>query len=168
MKKILFIFCTCLLFINANAQYKEKPETTSPAKSIYFELGPPGLAAINFDMRFQKKEDGLGFRVGLGGFTIDGTGAIFIPLGLNYLIGKDQRNYFEFGGGATIVKVFDSFNNGVTTTSSNFSASFGHVYLGYRLQPKNGGFLFKAGITPVFGKQFFVPYIPAVSFGYKF
>ena len=169
MKKTFFAIITFSLFASANAQYgKEEATATSPAKSIYFELGPPGLASINYDMRLQKKEDGLGFRVGVGGFSIDGTSAIFIPFGLNYLMGKDQRNYFELGAGATIVSIKErNYFNG-TSGSDNFSSSFGHIYMGYRLQPKNGGFTFKAGITPVFGKGFFIPYLPAVAFGYKF
>src|SRR5690348_8247074 len=73
------------------------------AKSVYFELGGPGLASINFDTRFSAREDGIGGRVGVGGFSIDGSSAVFIPVGLNYLLGKDGKNYFEIGGGVTPV-----------------------------------------------------------------
>ncbi len=137
------------------------------AKSIYFELGGPGLASFNYDMRLQKKEDGLGFRVGLGGFKVDGTGALFIPLGLTYLLGKDQKNYFEFGAGVTIVSITDSYEDDYDSDGS-FNTTFGHAYFGYRLQPKNGGFLFRAGITPIFNSDGFVPYYAGISFGYKF
>ena len=41
-----------------------------PAKAIFFELGGPGLASINYDMRFSKSEKGLGARAGVGGFSI--------------------------------------------------------------------------------------------------
>ena len=116
-------------------------------------------------MRFKKKEDGLGFRAGIGGFTVDGSSALFVPLGLNYLIGKDEKNYFEIGTGLTIVSAKESFGN---SDGSDFNATFGHLYFGYRLQPKRGGFLFRAGITPIFGKGFFVPYYAGISFGYKF
>lgn len=135
------------------------------AKAIYVEIGGPGLASVNYDMRFQKKEDGLGFRVGLGGFSIDGESAVFVPLGLTYLLGKDERNYFELGGGVTIVST--SSKNSIQS-SDNFATTFGHLYFGYRLQPKNGGFLFRAGITPVFNKDGFIPYYAGISFGYKF
>ena len=67
------------------------------AKSIFFELGGPGLASINFDTRFGNREDGLGGRVGIGGFKVEETSAIFIPIGINFLLGKDSRNYFEIG-----------------------------------------------------------------------
>ncbi len=163
MKKQAFTTIFILFFFSlvSNAQ--------TAAKSIYFELGGAGLASFNYDMRFNKKEDGLGFKAGIGGFKVDGTGAIFVPLGLNYLFGKDQRNYFEVGAGVTIVSVterYDDFNG--TTSNDRFSATFGHGYFGYRLQPKNGGFLFRAGITPIFLEDVFIPYWAGISFGYKF
>jgi hypothetical protein len=159
MKKIIIssIIIVCF-FITATAQ--------TGAKSVYFELGGAGLASINYDMRLQNKEGGLGFRVGVGGFSIDGASAIFVPLGLNYLLGKDERNYFEIGGGVTIVSYKDDYF--FTDNGNNFTSSFGHAYFGYRLQPKNGGFLFRAGITPIFTKEGFVPYWAGISFGYKF
>ena len=154
MKKV-FLFLAILLAVNS-------VQSQTAAKSIYAELGGPSLAGINFDMRFNKKEDGLGGRVGIGGFQIDGDGATFIPIGLNYLIGKDQKNYFEVGAGATFVNVS---NNSV---DGEFGSTFGHISLGYRYQPAKGGFLFRAAITPVFGKGFFIPYYAGISFGYKF
>jgi hypothetical protein len=131
------------------------------AKSVYFELGGPGLASFNYDTRFGPKEDGFGGRIGVGGFSIDGDGAVFVPVGLNYLLGKDSKNYFELGAGAT--PVFISGGDG-----DNFTSTFGWVNFGYRLQPLNGGFTFRAFITPVFGEFGFIPYWGGVSFGYKF
>ncbi|GAA4755623.1 hypothetical protein [Flavisolibacter ginsenosidimutans] len=130
------------------------------AKSVYFELGGPGLASINFDSRFSKGEAGLGGRVGIGGFSVDGDGVVFIPIGLNYIVGKDQRNYFEMGAGVTPVIG--------TGDAGDFSSTFGHLLFGYRMQPANGGFTFRAFINPVFGKGFFIPYYGGLSFGYKF
>ena len=113
-------------------------------------------------MRFNKQNDGLGGRIGVGGFQIDGAGATFIPIGLNYLIGKDQKNYFELGAGATFVSVSNKAVDG------EFGSTFGHLSIGYRYQPAKGGFLFRAAITPVFGKGFFIPYYAGISFGYAF
>ncbi len=157
-KKSLISLTIALLFLSKfiNAQ--------TAAKSVYFELGGAGLASVNYDMRFQKKDDGLGFKVGVGGFDVDGTQALFIPVGFNYLLGKDQRNYFEIGLGVTFV----SINEDYFYSQDRFSTTFGHAFFGYRLQPKNGGFLFRAGITPIFNKDGFVPYWAGVSFGYKF
>ncbi|HEX4956948.1 MAG TPA: hypothetical protein VFV46_02120 [Lacibacter sp.] len=162
MKKLLII---ALLTISVNS-------IMAQAKSIYFELGGPGLASINYDMRFTKSENGIGGRVGIGGFSLgfdDGSSSarssvIFVPLGINYLLGKDTKNYFELGAGVT--PVFTSAS--IDGDSENFSSTFGHVNFGYRLQPQNSGFTFRAFITPVFGKFGFFPYYGGVSFGYKF
>jgi hypothetical protein len=81
------------------------------------------------------------------------------------MVGKDNRNYFELGAGVTPV-----FGTGdlADEEEGNFTETFGHLLFGYRMQPQNGGFLFRAFISPVFGKGFFVPYYGGVSFGYKF
>jgi hypothetical protein len=136
---------------------------TSSAQSVYAELGGPGLASLNFDTRFSKTNGGFGGRAGIGGFSIEGSGIIFVPVGLNYLISKDNRNFFEVGAGVTPV-----FGSGELTEGDNFSSTFGHVLLGYRMQPADGGFTFRAFISPVFGSGYFIPYYGGVSFGYKF
>ncbi len=164
------VLCLLLLCLTVNSFAQ------TAAKSAYVELGGPGLASLNYDMRLQKKEDGLGFRVGVGGFSVKSTydngydkqSVLFVPIGLNYLLGKDEKHYFEFGAGATIVSAKDTYNNGNSTEGDKFNSTFGHLYFGYRVQPKNGGFLFRAGLSPVFGKGYFIPYLPAISFGYKF
>ncbi len=139
------------------------------AKSVYFELGGPGFVSINYDMRFQKSEAGFGGRVGVGGFSITdedgGISALFLPIGVTWLLGKDERNYFEIGGGVTPVFVNRASDS---TRLRDFTTTFGHLHFGYRLQPKNGGFLFRAGLVPVFGKNGFLPYYFGLSFGYKF
>ncbi|HLG40804.1 MAG TPA: hypothetical protein VI461_14090 [Chitinophagaceae bacterium] len=154
MRKFLFslLILSCG-FVDANSQ---------PAQSLYFELGGPGLASVNFDSRFSNKESGIGGRIGVGGFSVDGTSAFFIPIGINYILGKDDRNYFEFGGGVTPVIISDSYSDG------SFTGTFGHLLFGYRMQPINGGFTFRAFICPVFGEGGFIPYYGGVSFGYKF
>lgn len=136
------------------------------AKAAYAEIGGPGLASVNYDMRFNKKNDGLGWRAGVGGFSIsDGFGdraSIFtIPVGINYLLGKDEKNYFEVGIGYTYISANDN-------SGGSFNSSFGNLTIGYRRAPAESGFLFKAEITPVFGSGFFIPYFAGIGFGYKF
>ena len=152
MKKLLalFIFSFCI---------------SSLAKSqvVYFELGGPGLASFNFDTRFTEKNDGIGGRIGFGGFSIDGEGGVFVPAGLNYLIGKGTKHLLEVGAGFTYV----NYSSDVTEEGI-FTSSFGHVTFGYRIQPLEGGFSFRAAIVPVFNQHGFLPYYAGVSFGYKF
>ncbi len=135
---------------------------SASAQSVYAELGGPGLASLNFDTRFTKTNGGFGGRAGIGGFSIDGTGIIFVPVGVNYLLGKDNKSFFEIGAGVTPV-----FGSG-DLSGDNFSETFGHILFGYRMQPADGGFTFRAFVSPVFGKGFFIPYYGGVSFGYKF
>jgi hypothetical protein len=150
MKKVFFTLVFCVSLIQL-----------SSAQSIFFELGGPGLASFNFDTRFSNRNDGFGGRIGVGGLSIDGAGVVFMPVALNYLLGKDNRNYFELGVGAT--PVFGSDGG-----DSDFSETFGHLNFGYRLQPADGGFQFRAFMCPIFGDGFFIPYFGGVSFGYAF
>lgn len=150
---LLFISTACL-----------KAQTA--AKSIYAELGGPGIVSFNFDTRFSKTEGGLGGRIGFGGLSVDGSGFVTVPVGLNYLLSKDNRNYFEIGAGATYIGVSNVFTD--NDENSHNSSVFGHLSFGYRLQPAKGGFLFRAAIVPIFGKGFFIPYYAGISFGYKF
>lgn len=163
MKKLKLIFLIPIFFsLKSNSQ---------APKIVYVQLGGPGLVSANYDMRFSQKEDGIGGRIGVGGFSLGdyydgGRVSIFtIPAGLNYLLGKDGKNYFEVGAGFTYV---GGNSRGGDYESDNFSSSFGNLTFGYRLAPAKGGFMFKAEITPVFGRGFFMPYYGGVGFGYKF
>jgi hypothetical protein len=159
MKKIAIIVLVLISSVTiANAQ---------AAKSVFFELGGPGLASFNFDTRFGPHEDGIGGRVGVGGFSIGGSGAVFVPIALNYLFGKDGKNYFELGGGVTPVFASSDIDDD-DNEDLNFSSTYGHLNFGYRLQPAKGGFTFRAFISPIFGSWGFFPYWGGVSFGYKF
>ena len=125
--------------------------------------------SANYDTRFTHNEDGLGGRIGIGGFVInddfDGKVSLFtLPVGLNYLLGKDGKNYFEVGAGFTYVHIGQRSQS----ESSTLETSFGNFTLGYRLAPARGGFMFKAEITPIFNKNGFVPYYGGIAFGYKF
>lgn len=115
-------------------------------------------------MRFAKKENGFGFRAGIGGFKIDNTGITIIPVSINYITSKDKKNYFELGSGVSFVTAKDNSS----FSGDPFYGTFGHLTIGYRLQPATGGFFFRAAITPIFGNGYFWPYYGGISFGYKF
>lgn len=153
MKKLIVLSAFALCFSNA---------ATSQV-AMFFELGGPGIASFNLDTRFTGRNDGIGGRIGVGGFKIEDEGAIFVPAGLNYLIGKNTRHFFEVGAGFTYVDyTSDVDDDGIFTTN------FGHLTFGYRMQPKTNGFSFRAAIVPIFNKHGFLPYYAGVSFGYKF
>jgi hypothetical protein len=161
MKKVFLILTVVLGALHVASAQSSGTSTGKTAQSFYFELGGPGIASFNFDSRFGPRQDGLGGRIGFGGYSVDGEGVVFIPVGLNYLLGKDGRHYFEIGGGATPV-----FGN--DEADGTFSELFGHLIFGYRLQPESGGFTFRAFVCPIFGNGNFIPYYAGVSFGYKF
>ncbi len=153
MKKLIFLSALALCLSNM---------ATSQV-AMFFELGGPGIASFNLDTRFTGRNDGIGGRVGVGGFKIEDEGAIFVPAGLNYLIGGDTKHFFEVGAGFTYVDyTSDVDDDGIFTTN------FGHLTFGYRMQPKTNGFSFRAAIVPIFNKHGFLPYYAGVSFGYKF
>lgn len=161
-----FTICTCLCFCLAFCLSAHSGHAQA-AKSIYAELGGPGIASFNFDTRFTDSEKGIGGRVGVGGFKIDDVGAVFFPLAVNYLIGNDDRHYFEVGAGATIASA-EADDDLEEEDGDPFTGTFGHLHFGYRLQPADDGFTFRAGMTPVFGDGYFIPYYFSLSFGYKF
>lgn len=135
------------------------------AQNVFVEIGGQGLLfTANYDSRFSKRRDGLGGRAGIGYIANEGDHATTIPLSLNYLLGKG-RHFFEVGLGATIIATGGNesfFFNG------NNSNVIGTMSFSYRLQPVDSGFAFRVGLTPIFNKDFFIPYYAGLSLGYTF
>jgi hypothetical protein len=157
MKKSFFVIACAMLF-----SFLGKAQN---AQSVYFELGGPGIASFNYDTRFSGKEGGFGGRIGIGGISVDGSGVVYFPVGVNWLLGKDGRHYFEVGGGVTPVLETGDFSD---EDGGDLTNTFGHLVFGYRMQPTEGGYTFRAFICPIFGSGFFIPYYAGISFGYKF
>lgn len=154
LKILLFIFAFSSETCNAQGN-----------KSVFVEFFGNGIgASANYDARFNKKENGLGFRAGLGYYpaTVFNKGFVTIPLGLNYLVGK-APHHLEAGGGITILPNVTVFGDG------GYQAN-GIVIIpsiGYRYAHKNKGFQGRAILSPFFGgagvQMFF-----GISSGYKF
>ncbi|MFZ4263421.1 hypothetical protein ACFRAE_15380 [Sphingobacterium sp. HJSM2_6] len=171
----LFI-TTAILCLSATisfAQQNANPDISLTRKqSLFFEVLGPGVTySFNYDTRFQKTNNGLGGRIGvsyLGG--ADDIKVFTVPVVLNYLLGK-KGNYFELGAGATFVNVSSDFESGsdvLFLENGNESTVLGTLNFGYRRQPVDGGFTFRAGFSPVFGQGNFIPYWPYIGFGYSF
>lgn len=159
MKKLFFTALIILLLTGTSI---------AQAPQIYAELGGPSVAGLNFDSRFSKKEAGFGGRIGIGGFAIDGTGLLFIPVGLNYLIGKDgTKNYLEVGANVTYVHA--TYDGQSVDPDNNISNTFGTLTLGYRYQPIGSGVTFRASVNPIiaFNAGVFWPFYGGFSVGYK-
>ena len=111
MKKILIALLFSFAIVSITS-------AQTAAKSVYVELGGPGVASFNFDTRFSKTENGLSGRIGIGGFKVPDAGLLTVPIGLNYLLGKDNKNYFEIGAGFTYVHATDnSFDEKTLSTA---------------------------------------------------
>lgn len=151
---------------NANSQNRESPISEKRAQNIFVEIGGQGLLfTANYDTRFSNKSNGLGARVGIGYLAVSGNHATTVPISLNYLLGKG-KNFFEMGLGTTLLAVKgneDTFS--FNESKSNF---VGSMSFAYRLQPSDGGFSFRAGLSPIFNKDFFMPYYAGLSLGYTF
>jgi hypothetical protein len=162
------------LFQSAKAQELTRKQTDSlqktRARDVFFELGGPGLIfSANYDTRLSNQRDGLGLRLGAGFATGGGASLFSAPFQLNYLLGKHGK-YFEIGAGATYINVnINSGNSSYEFGSYQFTGSkvAGTMTFGYRYQPIDGGFSFRASFNPILIGNTFVPY-GGLSFGYAF
>ncbi|RYY68293.1 MAG: hypothetical protein EOO13_12710 [Chitinophagaceae bacterium] len=174
----LIVVCTLISF----TALSQTESTAVPAvinKSFFAELGGPGvLFSANFDTRFKKSPLGFGGRIGIGFVTADEStfdpnngydyktrSVITVPVQLNYLFGKPNSvNAFEVGLGATYIgrklDILDYYEEESTQVLG--TASFM-----YRRMPKDGGFSWRIGFTPLFANGLIQPF-GAVSVGYNF
>jgi hypothetical protein len=155
------------------AQGQERgTEVTANASQIYFELGGPGVIySFNYDGRLSKYENGIGFRIGVGGASWNGSGYVAVPFQLNYLLGTKGK-YLEVGAGATFAPHLDLF--GVAddqNPSSSTTYTYGTFTIGFRKQPLGKkGFTFRAAFSPIFSFTNGGSFLPfaGVSWGFKF
>lgn len=159
-----------LVFSSVRVKGQESGSTSAQnekrAQNVFVELGGQGLLfTANYDSRFSKRMDGLGGRVGIGYISIGGDNATTVPLSLNYLLGTG-RHFFEMGLGAILLAT--SGNDNSFLFDENNSNVIGTMSFSYRLQPVDQGFSFRAGLTPIFNKNFFIPYYAGLSLGYSF
>lgn len=167
MKKFALIFALVGTLLNMN---QLKAQEDKRAQNVFVEiLGQGLLFSANYDTRFGNRRDGLGGRAGIGYIGADGSSVTTVPVSLNYLLGKG-KNFFEIGLGATFAsaKVGDSFIFDDEDGSSRGNGVIGTMSFSYRLQPVDSGFAFRAGFTPVFNKNNFIPYYFGLSLGYTF
>ncbi len=172
-----------LFLTNSSAQTSSsKFLEAAPRQNIYVELGGNGVASnAMYESRLKKSADGIGFKAGVGGFTSFYEKVFTLPLGVNWLLTKDNKHFFEMGFGATFLHYEDKFDwgwpggsydpypvdvAGLTIDAKN--SVFGHMTLGYRRQPANGGIMWGVAVTPQFNENGFWPVWFGVKFGYSF
>lgn len=167
-----------LAFVLMGTTLMAQQKTVPGQMSFYAELGGPGiLFSANIDGRFSKSVLGFGGRVGIGFVTTDTYEAnsnnwetrsvATFPLQLNYIFGKPNSVHtFEVGAGATFTsKKIDPF--GFADYNEEGQSVFGTASFMYRRQPKDGGFSWRIGFTPIISGGFIQP-SGGVSVGYNF
>ncbi len=154
------LVCSIVSF-SASGQSRQSYQEKS-AKTIYGELGGPGIFSVNYDQRF-KGQKGLGFKVGMGGFGTFDLGVVTVPVGLNYLTGSGG-NYLELGAGLSVI----SFSDGGSFFEQDKSTVFGYLNFGYRYQPEKNGFTGRVFISPLITSVGIFPFYGGVSAGFRF
>lgn len=141
--------------------------------SIYVEAAGPGIIySINYEYKIVKN---IGIRAGFSSWSMEPlffsssgkTTFTEFPLMVNYLIGH-QRNHLELGLG---------MNFGFTSTKgksiwggdygSKYNFNIGTATIGFRMEPNDGGFMFRIAFTPFFTFKKIWPF-GGISFGYSF
>jgi len=170
--KIIFV-TLILLFAFPNTLFAQNKASNFNRNAIYVELLGPGIAySINYDYRITKQ---IGFRVGFSSwststslFSSSGkTSFIEFPLLINYLVGN-STNHLELGLGMVVGSISDKDKFfGRSDYSSKYHLGIGTATIGYRMEPKNGGFMFRIAFTPFFTFKDAWPF-GGISFGYAF
>ncbi|WP_143960559.1 hypothetical protein [Litoribacter populi] len=164
------LFLSVFFLISLGQVCQAQAPDRSRGQSVFVEVLGNGLIySVNYDTRFSQGMNGLGGRAGIGYIAMDGVRFTSVPLLVNYLFGHD-KHFFEIGVGATIL-VGSAGNQGgfgPAGERDRESGAIGTMSLGYRLEPTDGGFLFRAGITPIYDSSAFWPLWPQLSFGYAF
>lgn len=162
MKKLIFTATLLLCFSISNfaKSYENSDETPFKHHSVYVELGGNSfIYSINYDYMFQlsdltKLAIGAGFEY-IDEIEINKTSygdSFCITPAANLLIGRSSH-HFETG-----VAAFYPLSASIIIPT---------VRLGYRYQPKNGGFLFRIGATPLIVPGAILPWA-GLSVGYTF
>ena len=195
MKKLLVVFLFASLSQLSFAQ-QNFPQEKLPTQSAYLELGGAGLIySFNYDFRFDSQRiDGWGMRIGAGGYGTSYDSFFSLPVMVNKLYGRGPH-FFEMGLGVTLFSFdessysnydycvsgsFDSNGNYICNSYSdrapyqfilpveNNTGVMGTMNIGYRRIPVNGGFTWKASLSPVFNQNGFWPLFVGFGFGYAF
>jgi len=157
--------------------YYYAPPPANQERTAFNNLFVEGLGpGLWYSFNYERIISDVGIRAGLGYISLSGSSStseahvywLTIPVDVNYIGIGSKKHIFEVGGGFTVLAV-GAGASGLGVDSQNDSATlfFGHLNLGYRMQPPTGGFMMRAGISPIIGKGVFLPW-PYISLGAAF
>jgi hypothetical protein len=122
-----------------------------PQNSVYFELfGNGGLFSINYERHLTERSN---VRVGYGHWTIEGlwidekTTVTTVPVGASWLLGSARR--LELGVGVVTGRRSQPVFLSDDSRTYSFASMTGVI--GYRYQPAQSGWMFRASFTPFYG-----------------
>jgi hypothetical protein len=140
------------------------PEERTAVNVFYVEgLG----AALFYSVNYERAFGDVSGRIGAGYYAVNGSSWLGVPITLSYLGIGSKKHMFEIGAGVSIHHFTDASNPVGLNSSNSDTFVFGTVILGYRMQPPKGGFLLRAGISPLFNGDAFVPW-PYLALGATF
>lgn len=88
---------------------------------------------------------------------------VLCSLLINGSKGQENRSGFSGTEKKRAQNIFIELGGQGLLFTANYEMSFS-----YRLQPSDGGFSQRAGLTPVFNKDFFIPYYAGLGLGFSF
>ncbi len=163
--KIIGLIALSMLGLAAERTYAQ--QAPAAPNALYVELGGnAGIWSLNYERNLG---NGFALRAGGGYVSVTGDGfdtskvtLLMIPLTASYLSGAGPH-YFEVGGGVIFIQA--SASSDTTFASGSGVAATGIA--GYRYGNPLGGFLFRAGFTPLIGSGGFLPWFGA-SLGFSY
>ncbi len=158
MRSIAILFMLVALSTTVLAQSPAAPN------SIYAEFAGNGLIySVNYDRLFS---NAFGARIGFSYTAPEMVSLITFPVMAYYLVGLGSGgSKLEFGLGVAVMLQPDYQSMSFAAAPDDHlkgNALLGTATVGYRYQRADGGFIFRVGFTPFFGKftreKPFVPY----------
>ena len=152
---ITLMFCI-LCVAGTRFSFAQEKDTSYCRSAIYIEgFGQGILYSINYDYRFTPN---IGLRTGFTSwsmpfalFAIDELKFTGFPIMVNYLSGQGT-SHLELGIG--VVPAIISFQGRMIFFGGEVSGEtitvLGTATIGYRAQSRDGGFVFRIGLTPLF------------------
>jgi len=180
MRKLLIALAAACTSLYSFAQ--DNNSTKIARNSFFAEIGGAGIMfSANIDHRFTQSNLGWGGRIGLGFVTAyeydtsnysnsyyynDNPVSTFtVPVEVNYIFGKTNSPHtFEVGAGFTYVGKELEIMNFYDDKQSQWFGTFSFMY---RRQPKDGGFTWRIGFTPLVAKGY-IQAFGGAGLGYNF
>ena len=174
MRVILSVFS--LNFLIAENILSQSSYTSHAFQLQLENLGPGASSSLIIDSRLTKKENGIGFRAGIGitplGWSKDAcnSGSLnSFPIGINYLIGHG-KHLFEVPGGGLFTSGTKVYCSGMEKRFfSEDTENYWFTSVGYRYQRLHRkGMTYRLFISPLFQDDFPVKFWGGGSVGYRF